>query len=358
MDPTSQPNLQNNNPPKPLPPDTLATPDIIENPEIKLSVDTTKDIELSENPDAVYHYFVASPMYAGFGDLSSPDRIYFLQDVNQMSPNLRNYLTSAETVEAIFALGKEYDLKDSQISDIGALIREFLTGKIFIKDFPTAISSKFGIDDIKAGELANKLISKSFAPIIEDVKRIQRIKFPDKIQQLQKESQSSGLTQKPSTPDLPKNMPLTQSATPATPPISATPKPIPPSTQQPTPAPIQTPVPPPVQRPPLSMSPRPDDRGLPTAQPSVLPKQIEVNKPATPPPLNTDMRSTNPLRPEPPKPTPTPLNRPEFKIPDLDALVKQSINQPGGKDLEAQKSLEAELEKVANVIDLRTQSKE
>lgn len=184
---------------------------------ISIPDDVVSIINLSESPDSIYHYFVASPVFAGFGDFNSPERILFLDNLSKVSSSLKNYLTSSDTTELIFSLGKEAGCDDGQISEIGVLIRGVLTGKIFIKDFPTTISSNLGIDDIKAGELANKLISKSFGPIIEDVKRIQRSKFPEKIMQLQKEGRPTGLNQtKPPIQASPMPDPRQPPQTPAT----------------------------------------------------------------------------------------------------------------------------------------------
>ncbi|OGN08010.1 MAG: hypothetical protein A3C61_02135 [Candidatus Yanofskybacteria bacterium RIFCSPHIGHO2_02_FULL_39_10] len=308
-------------------------------------------IKLSESPDSIYHYFVASPMYAGFGNLNSPDRIYFLQDFSNMSPGLRNYLTSADNIEIIFSIGRGYDLEDSQISILGILIRELLVGKIFLKDFPISVSSRLGIDDIKAGEIVNKIISQSFGPIIEDVKRIQRSKFPDKIMAMQKESRPEGLSPKPQISEEVKNAPLnklrednqqiTQSVRP-------------PITQQ---------IPP---RPPLQMPPRPLDEAR---------SEGAARPPEQPKPINIPQQSKTSSVPEAnlsPRPSESGASTPQekqFKMPDLEFLdsvqnkqpvPKNSIsntNQPpkqAGSPQSAQKSLEEELAKVANIIDLRS----
>lgn len=280
-------------------------------------------VELSESPDSVYHYFVASPMYAGFGDLKSNERILFLDGLSRMSPGLKNYFTSADTPEIIFSIGKEYGFEDPQISRLGVLVRELLTGKIFIQDFPMAISSKLGIDDIKAGEIANKIISKSFGPIIEDVKRIQRSKFPDKISQIQKQSQPSGLTQPTARAD------SAQAARPITPPEI---KPATPSPTQPPPTPIVSPTP-------TMVRPAPPPAG----RPSPLPPPPDLKIPNLPPQTLSQPQSS-----------PQPAPKLQFKVPDLDG-VKIPATPPANK---AQESLEKELEKVASIIDLRNKPKE
>lgn len=182
---------------RPIPPPPILVSDEFADKNILIPIpdDIIGTIKLSESPDSIYHYFVASPVFAGFGNLNSPERMLFLDNLSKVSPSLKNYLTSSDTTELIFSLGKEAGCDDSQISEIGILIRDLLTGKIFIKDFSITLASKLGIDDTRAGEIANKIISRSFGPIIEDVKRIQRSKFPEKIMQLQKEGRPEGLTQ-------------------------------------------------------------------------------------------------------------------------------------------------------------------
>src|SRR3990167_8900680 len=148
----------------------------------------------------IYTYFTASPYFAGFDSYESPERKIFLSSFRSLSPSLREFLSSDTTASTIFTTGQSYNLDDNQIFTLAKAVRELLLGKIFIKDFPLTLSSKLGIDDIKAGEIANKIISKSFGPIIEDVKRIQRSKFPDKIMQMQKESRPEGLNQASAKP--------------------------------------------------------------------------------------------------------------------------------------------------------------
>jgi len=156
---------------------------------------------------SLYQYFTASPLFAGFNDFGGNDRKIFMAEYASMSSSLKNYLSSTETAASIATVGSNYRLEDNQVYRMAATIRELITGKIFIKDFPVTLSSKLGVDDLKAGEIANKIISQSFGPIIEDVKRIQRNKFPDKIQQLQKETKPETLTQPTAKPIEPRQAP-------------------------------------------------------------------------------------------------------------------------------------------------------
>ena len=253
----------------------------------------------------IYTYFTASPYFAGFDSYESPERKIFLSSFRSLSPSLREFLSSATTASTIFTTGQSYNLDDNQIFTLAKSVRELLTGKIFIKDFPITLSSKLGIDDIKAGEIADKLISKSFGPIIEDLKRIQRNKFPDRISQMQKETVPEKLTQ-------PTARPVT-------------------SREAPTPA--------------QALQETSDKKQTISAEPR-QPFASSFRPPPSPPP-DLKAKSSFQTKPEPVK---APAQN-VFKIPDLG----QSVS-PESKDKD-KKSINDELEKIANVIDLRSQEK-
>lgn len=331
-------------------PSTLGT---IDDDYKDMLIDATSTIELSESPDSVYHYFIASPMYAGFGDLASPERIFFLQDFIKMPKGLKDYMTSADTVELIFSIGREGGLNDSQISDSGVLVRELLYGKVFIKDFPIALSSKLGIDDIKAGEIANKIISKSFSPIIEDIKRIQRSKFPDKISQMQKESQPAGFSQKPQVSEGVKNMSLNRpgagearSAEMAQ--LGAKPKPVEPprAPQGASPQNQAMSSQPQAMRPSVPASPSRPSTEIRTP---VVDRPFDSISQSKPEPQQSIQPEPQKIPPQSPPLTP---NKTTFRVPDLGptSTAKQPPIIVKG---EVGKSLEEELDKIANVIDLR-----
>ena len=333
---------------------TIPTPSGTPTDDDDFEIDVTSTVELSESPDAIYHYFIASPMYAGFGDLVSPERMHFLENLRTASPALKNYLTSSDTVELIFSVGKEYDFRDIQITELGVLVRELLAGNIFLKDFPMTVSSKLGIDDIKAGKIVNELVSKSFGPIIEDVKRIQRSKFPDKVMAIQKEAQPAGLTQ-----PMARREPV-EPARPDSPQVASHGEPV--ESVRPLMSPV-TAIPTPSQ--PKSI------KHLDQSNPQIPPPSV---RPSTPQPQQT-------LRPESSRPlfqSNTPglaLKERQFKIPDSGLGLQNSppppVN-PGNfpqphsgqsgvstdRPKEAQRSLEEELAKVANIIDLRAKSGE
>lgn len=309
-----------------------------------------------------YQYFLASPFFAGFKDPESPESKIFSGIFSELSPPLKAFLTSDETAAVLISIGQKYELEERQVSQTAQALRELVLGKIFIKDLPLVLGTKTSLDEDKSSRIVSDLVAQLFNPIVEDLKRIQRIKFTDRIMQLQKESKpAESLNQATAKADVPRQsltpaqeMIKRQEIQPNQPPVSI-PKPAtPPPMQQ---APIKPPVPPVVPdtlpkqqasqptRPPLQMPPRPQQT---TPEPKTsMPPSFQPLRPPVLPPQQSK-----------PEPSPAPQPKPQFKIPDLGQSFSTPQNKPaveeGGEKIEdIKKSLEAELEKVANIIDLR-----
>lgn len=353
-----------------------------------IQLNTTPGSENFETPESPimqgyrltrYQYFIASPFYAGFDNFQDTKRKVFLDEFRQMSPNLKSFLTSIETAEAIFKTGQENNLEEAQIYQTAELVRELVGGKIFIQEMPATLAQKVNIDSTKASDIVNKIISKSFNSIVEDLKRIQRTKFSDKIQELQKQARPENLTQpsakpvtgpppmtpaqkinQPQFPQQPQAKSQLPPMRPPTPPPSVNPKPsMPPLNPQINSQPRPNTIPP-IARPPQSQ-PRPQIPPLSTPKPFQEAKKPELPKP--PSSFSTQNKDKPPMADIRPPEKPLQQNRPAFKIPDLGQSFSSGQKPPepqpsGGDKSEAQKSLEAELEKVASVIDLRNKPPE
>ncbi|MDP3792899.1 MAG: hypothetical protein Q8Q89_04205 [bacterium] len=131
-----------------------------------------------------YQYFLASPFFAELVDFDAPDTKVFIQSFCALSLPLRDFLSSPDVAAVIVSLGEKYGLQEKQISTLSRIIKDLVFGKVFIKDLPSNISSGLGIDETKASQLVNELASQSFGPVLEDIKRIQRAKFPERIAQM------------------------------------------------------------------------------------------------------------------------------------------------------------------------------
>ena len=138
-------------------------------------------LETPRNDGSVFEYFAASPMYAGFGNLNGQERDKFINDLGQLSVELKNFFTAKETAESIFEIGRSNVLIDGQISRLAQLIRDLVLGNIFIKDFTSILTERLDIDEPTAFKLVNRITSELLKPVIEDIKRIQRNKFAERI---------------------------------------------------------------------------------------------------------------------------------------------------------------------------------
>lgn len=54
--------------------------------------------------------------------------------------------------------------------------------KLYMGDLVITISTKLSLDQNKAKDIANQLVSQLLAPVMEDIKQIQRQKFGDRAQ--------------------------------------------------------------------------------------------------------------------------------------------------------------------------------
>ena len=105
-----------------------------------------------------------------------------LQDkIEKTPPTLANLLTNNKTSSFIESLTQKYVQLSVQGSDIARLIRDVVLADMFIGDMPQELSQRLGIDPTTAREVANQIISQLFAPVIEDLKKVHREKFPGRL---------------------------------------------------------------------------------------------------------------------------------------------------------------------------------
>lgn len=322
------------------------------------------------NPLTAYQYFIASPYFAGFSTADSEAMVSFTKYYSNLPQTLKNFLVSEETATSLVLVGIEYELKDREISTIAEFLRRLVLGEIFVQDLPQKVSSELNINLERTQSIMNKIISQTFVPIIEDLKRIQRTKFPDRIIEMQKESRPQGLNQnqqeikaeqKPEqktepnipTPPKPPAMPFAaKTEPPKVPPQDMAPPqkpPIPPLPQQ------KAPMQPQAQTSPPQIGPKPQTQSSPTEIPR--PQQGPLApKPLNPEDKKEEIKTPPPIPLTPQQPKLDSVQKPQFKIPDI-GLNQPVSSENGDKNgSKAQKSLEDELEKVASVIDLRNKS--
>ncbi|MBI2062575.1 MAG: hypothetical protein HYT64_02715 [Candidatus Yanofskybacteria bacterium] len=105
----------------------------------------------------------------------------FLQKVNTISVSIKNVLTDANTVEFIITLAEDFELTDNQSANISRIIRDTLVGDLFINDLTVTISQKLILDQDTAKQIRDKIVNNLLAPIIEEVKKLQTERSPEKV---------------------------------------------------------------------------------------------------------------------------------------------------------------------------------
>lgn len=116
-------------------------------------------------------YFVDNSKTPGFNWEKFQDKI------DALSENLYNLLIDEAGSDFIKTLIQKYPQLDTRGSDIARIIRDVVLADIYIGDMPAQISSKLGVDQSAATEIARAVVSQLFAPVIEDIKKLQLQKF-------------------------------------------------------------------------------------------------------------------------------------------------------------------------------------
>lgn len=76
-----------------------------------------------------------------------------------------------------------FNLSPEQSASLSRLVRAVLIADFYIGDMPTEITKRLGVDQNTGREIANQIVSLLFADSIEDIKKVQAAKFPDRVAQ-------------------------------------------------------------------------------------------------------------------------------------------------------------------------------
>jgi len=299
--------------------------------------------------------FYHTPYSVGLIGLNHPNDVEaYMSKFKFLSPQVGQIVFDYSTAEFVDEkLGQAFGLTVDQKLNITRTIRDILLGDTFIGDMTQTVKITLGLDETKANDLVSMIAGELFPPAIESIKLVQRLKFPFKIQELAKIKAKGDKSQEVKLE--PKQETLTQ----------PTARPVEPR-QVPTPAqqilkqqPFSQSVRPPPPQPGSRTSDsgfaapkQPSEVSLP-GKPSLQPRSPLPSVESIRPPVRTpEVEPRKPLEVQPQRPAENrPPIRPQFKIPNLGQAITK--DNGGVTNQDAQKSLEQELEKVANVIDLR-----
>ncbi len=145
-------------------------------------------------------------------DLFSSDEQGFFEKytrkVFSLPTSIKDILMDTSTTDFIEEhLGSVFGLNLEQKTWVTRVIRDVLLGDLFIGDMITAIAQKLNIDSQVAQQIMGKIINELFATAIEDIKKIQREKFPDRVGHGNVTTNPANAMPRPPTPPQMKNGP-------------------------------------------------------------------------------------------------------------------------------------------------------
>jgi hypothetical protein len=122
-------------------------------------------------------YFQFSPFFVDSKSMPDLDWGKFQDKIDKIPPSLYDLLVDDKTSMFIEALTQKYVQLNTQGAEIARIIRDVILADIYIGDMPAQFSSKLGVDQNTALEIARIIVSQLFAPVIEDIKKLQFQKF-------------------------------------------------------------------------------------------------------------------------------------------------------------------------------------
>jgi len=106
----------------------------------------------------------------------------YFKRVSSLSGPIKDLMANPSTADFIEEnLGPSFGLTPEQKTEITRIIRDVLLGDLFIGEMTQEISSRTRLAPDEAKKNVNLIISELFQPAIEDIKKLQAQKFPEKI---------------------------------------------------------------------------------------------------------------------------------------------------------------------------------
>jgi len=95
--------------------------------------------------------------------------------------SLQNILMDSPTMEFVAEISDTYHLLESQARELSRIMGNVIIGDLFIGNMTSEIGERLNLPPETAQQIRNQIVSELFAPAIEDIKKVQREKFANKI---------------------------------------------------------------------------------------------------------------------------------------------------------------------------------
>jgi hypothetical protein len=128
-------------------------------------------------PLPLIEHLSLSPYYIDNGKTPGFNWEKFQDKVDTIPENLFNLLVDEATSEFVKSLTQKYIQLSTRGADVARIIRDVVIADVYVGDMPSEFSKRLGIDQDIALEIARTVVSQLFAPVIEDIKKLQLQKF-------------------------------------------------------------------------------------------------------------------------------------------------------------------------------------
>jgi len=130
-------------------------------------------------------YFRASPYFAQLDQESGQFRVSYFEQLDTTLPKpLRTFLLAPETAEQIVQVATSFGLHENQMGALARIVRQIVTGHLFIKDLPAALIKNLVLEKEGATAITAEIIKTLFASVLDDIKRVQQERFADRLHEL------------------------------------------------------------------------------------------------------------------------------------------------------------------------------
>lgn len=126
-------------------------------------------------------YLQFSPYFAQ-EDIEKPeDRLNFFKLFDGSTQKIKELLPSMEIAEKIMNIGTTFGLDEFDTEAISLAVRKIAMGEIFVGDGVDFIANETELPRERAKSLVSLIVNEILAPALDDIKKIQSQKFPEKV---------------------------------------------------------------------------------------------------------------------------------------------------------------------------------
>lgn len=126
-------------------------------------------------------YLQFSPYFAQQDIEKNEERAEFLKLFNGLPQTVKNLLVSLDVAEKVVNIGKTFGLDEFDTEGLSFAIRKIVAGEVFIGNGVEFIANETGLPNERAKNVLGLIVKEVLSPALEDIKKIQAAKFPQRI---------------------------------------------------------------------------------------------------------------------------------------------------------------------------------